>query len=475
MRKDGVEIIRLGRKIGVPFVAVVFFLMLLYLLLRGISVFTGQTISAFTVGEPSEDTLTKSFSGLILRNEEVVYAEESGMVQFMRSPGERIPKSTLVLVSDSTGQLQEKLKALSARAEELSDEDYLKIREELVRVREEYDPLHHETAIRQKTELEGFLYTLILKEGGEEIRSELGNEGLTDHYSDLSGFLYLSEDGLEGAEPGQLTREAFTEEPVQYKRKSGDTVSRGDFLYKLITDNRFRLVFPLTDSEKAGLAGKTTLSVTMPDDEVLSGSFEIITLADGTSAGVLTFAKYGLNYLDTRLISFRILDKEVKGFKIPETSVTKKSFFVILRDFVQTSGADRTRGVLVETMEGAEFIAVSAYENTGGDTGELIIGENVAYITGEGLAAGQVLLLETEDPVTGAVRTERTTLGVMASLEGVYQINAGYCVFRPVLRLKNSVESSYIMVSSEIAYSIRSLDRIVMDASRVKENEIVFE
>ena len=67
------------------------------------------------------------------------------------------------------------------------------------------------------------------------------------------------------------------------------------------------------------------------------------------------------------------------------------------------------------------------------------------------------------------------TLAMQASVEGVYQINNGYCVFKPIVRLQNSLETSFVVISNSVSGGLKSYDRIVMDARDFKENEIIFE
>jgi len=474
MKKDGTEIIRPGRKIGVPFVAVVFFLMLLYLLLRAADLLRGHTISAYNVGNATTDILDRTFTGVILRDEEVIRADASGEVQYFTSSGSRVSKDSLISVVDTTGTLGQRLTGITELTGSFTVPDLARVRAAIDEAQDVYDPMDFSTAAERKAELRGVIFTLVMEHGGENKLEELGISGLIHTKAAGSGFVLMSEDGYESKTPETLTAADFSEEAVSTEKRSGDTVTAGGFLFKLVSDNRFTLVFPLTDTEKASLTDRKNLTVTMPGGSEITGAFSMTTLADGTAAGVISFQKYGLNYLDERQITFRIRDSEVTGYKIPATSLTKKSFFVVPEKFISENGSDNTSGVLAETAEGVQFIPCTVYRNREKDADGLLIGEDVAYIFSEELTAGQQILLETmgED---GHIETERESLGVMASLEGVYLVNLGYCVFKPVVRLRNSLESSYIMVSSEISYSLRPYDRIVLDASEVRENEIIYE
>ena len=63
------------------------------------------------------------------------------------------------------------------------------------------------------------------------------------------------------------------------------------------------------------------------------------------------------------------------------------------------------------------------------------------------------------------------TLEQTASLQGVYNINKGYAVFRKVEILFQNEE--YTIVNTGTSYGLSLYDHIALDASAIKENQIV--
>jgi len=84
------------------------------------------------------------------------------------------------------------------------------------------------------------------------------------------------------------------------------------------------------------------------------------------------------------------------------------------------------------------------------------------------LKAGMVIREEGDESRT-------MTLGVMASIEGCYQVNNGYCIFKPIVRIQNSIDTSYVIVSDKVRNGLRSYDRILLYGEGHDENEIIFE
>ena len=129
-------------------------------------------------------------------------------------------------------------------------------------------------------------------------------------------------------------------------------MNAGDFVYKLAPENSFTIVFPISDQDADRLQGRKNLSIRMVDGTEIRGAFSIRELQDRTLAGVLQFQKFGGNYLDSRFLEFQILDTEITGFKIPESAIVRKNFFVVDRAFVTSGGNSNQYGLLAETENG---------------------------------------------------------------------------------------------------------------------------
>ena len=67
---------------------------------------------------------------------------------------------------------------------------------------------------------------------------------------------------------------------------------------------------------------------------------------------------------------------------------------------------------------------------------------------------------------------ERFQILESEELTGVYNVNMGYAVFREVEVLDSNEE--YSIVKAEDVYSLSQYDHIVLDASDVTENQIIF-
>jgi hypothetical protein len=89
----------------------------------------------------------------------------------------------------------------------------------------------------------------------------------------------------------------------------------------------------------------------------------------------------------------------------------------------------------------------------------------MCYIdTNAELSKGDVLVMPNS--------SERYTVEGTAELNGVYNVNTGYTTFRYVDIL--SEKNGYYFVTSGSTYGLQVYDQIVLNASLVKENQVIF-
>ena len=100
-----------------------------------------------------------------------------------------------------------------------------------------------------------------------------------------------------------------------------------------------------------------------------------------------------------------------------------------------------------------EFTDVTVFQET----------EDSYYIDGSDLKKGDI--------INKPDSSETMTLESTAKLQGAYNINKGYAVFRKVEILYQNEE--YTIINTGTSYGLSLYDHIALDASAIKENQIV--
>ena len=167
-----------------------------------------------------------------------------------------------------------------------------------------------------------------------------------------------------------------------------------------------------------------------------------------------------VQFASDRYVDFRIETSTTEGLKIPISSVTTKSFYLIPVDFI-TKGGDGVedgfnKEVYSEAGTSALFVPTTIYYCNG----------DYYYIDcdkDEVIQAGDYLVKPDSD--------ERFQVGITASLQGVYNINKGYTVFKQIEVLAQSDE--FYTIRKNMSYGLSVYDHIVLNASII-EKEGVF-
>ena len=161
------------------------------------------------------------------------------------------------------------------------------------------------------------------------------------------------------------------------------------------------------------------------------------------------------------------------GLKIPVSSIVEKEFYTVPLDFLTLGDNGDTQGFLKEVRNGdsssTEFVNVTIYKRIDADGNEITEGTQdtsggLCYVDKDTLKEGDVLV----KPDSG----ETFTVGNTDNLQGVYNINQGYAVFRQIEIMDQNEE--YCIVEQGTSYGLRAFDYIVRDGSTVNEEEIVY-
>ena len=188
-----------------------------------------------------------------------------------------------------------------------------------------------------------------------------------------------------------------------------------------------------------------------------------------------------ISFVGDRFIELQLLIDTATGLKIPKTAIIEKEFFVVPSMCIINGGENGGKGVLRETYNengepNTEFIPVTIYsekteaqiqgiELTEDNPNYESLSKKYVYLDDTILKSGDNLLVEES--------SEKFTIGRIGSLNGVYNINKGYADFKVVNEINSNEE--YSIVRSDTQYGLLPYDYIVLDASSVEADDLVYE
>ena len=442
--------------LGIFLFAIVF----LYLVITIISYFTSDTVSAYEVREGSI-VRDNSYTGLVIRNETVVNAEEDGYVNFYQSENSKVKKGTRIYVL-TPEELNTSDVAAGSSQTVINDETQSGIVLQVQNFNENYSNTDFSSVYLLKDEITASLQNELSQTRTEHLDAAVAESGQTAVTSSAArdGIVAYTIDGLE-----ELTKDSFTEADFDRTNYESATVSdqmkisTGEPVYKLITDEDWSVIVRLEDDTARELMEKetTTLKVRIDkDSETLNAAFSVIE-RDGNYYGCLDFDNSMIRYAEDRYLNIELILEDETGLKIPKTAVVQEEFFVIPREYLTTGGNSSASGVLKRDENGnAVFQEVDIYN--------ISEEEDEVYLSKEDVSAGDVLIRPES--------SDTYTVGDTKTLEGVYNINRGYAVFRKVTVLCEN--DDYCIVQEGEDYGLYNYDHIVQNGASVEPDEVVY-
>ena len=442
--------------LGIFLFAIVF----LYLVITIISYFTSDTVSAYEVREGSI-VRDNSYTGLVIRNETVVNAEEDGYVNFYQSENSKVKKGTRIYVLTPEELNTSDVSAGSSQTV-INDETQSGIVLQVQNFNENYSNTDFSSVYLLKDEITASLQNELSQTRTEHLDAAVEESGQTAVTSSdaRDGIVAYTIDGLE-----ELTKDSFTEADFDRTDYESATVSdqmkisTGEPVYKLITDEDWSVIVRLEDDTARELMEKetTTLKVRIDkDSETLNAAFSVIE-RDGNYYGCLDFDNSMIRYAEDRYLNIELILEDETGLKIPKTAVVQEEFFVIPREYLTTGGNSSASGVLKMDENGnAVFQEVDIYN--------ISEEEDEVYLSKEDVSAGDVLIRPES--------SDTYTVGDTKTLEGVYNINRGYAVFRKVTVLCEN--DDYCIVQEGEDYGLYNYDHIVQNGASVEPDEVVY-
>lgn len=406
---------------------------------------------------------------MILRPEIVYRTEQAGYLNFYYREGARIPKNAEVYSLNDSSELQDILN-LNEENSILTSNDLNRLKGSLRTFFSEYsDASFSESyALREEFLSDYLRYRDISMLDVLEEQKTATHSFFTAH-SQQSGVISYFSDLYDGYTKEMLTGEEFSEEKrtiPEYSKPTG--ISAIDtFAYKLIPKDNWQLVLQVSEEDVDRIKREgTTVSFQIIGDSVLyEKSYEELRIG-GKPYLLVEMDRYGTEYLSERFLSVTVFLSAKEGLKVPETAILKKEMYQIPERFIMPGGGeDDEIGVSVEVFDAEsgeirpDFQSLTPlyYEN-----GYYYVAvediDSDLYINSAGL---------TSEP-------ERAMLySFLTSLEGVYNMNNGYAVFRRIERITD-VED-YVLVRAGLAGGVALYDHIVLDVSAVSKDVILIE
>ncbi len=439
------------KKIPLNIGTFIFGLIFVYMVISIILYITADHIESYmvTVGPLAQN---QTYTALAIREEQVISTPSSGYITYYARSNTKVSEDGVVYTLGSNPS--------TLPVDTLTEQDYSRIRSSLASFSSSYDKCEFNDTYNYKYELEG----IIQQYTQTRVNDALALSGADVYTSLADGVVLYSMDGYEDLNMDELNKKWFDKRAYQFTNLRVDgKVSAGDNIYKIITNETWSILIPVTSEQVVQLAERKTIRVKfLKDDATQVGRFTILTDHDGLFYAKITFSNGMIRYANDRFLEVELVTNLKSGLKIPLTSIVKKDFYSIPKDFVTYEEENKKAGfnMVTSTDEATgetsvKFVRATLYQED----------ENYYYVDTKTFETGDVLI-KPDSQIT-------YTIGETKALDGVYCINKGYAVFRQIKLIDQNDE--YCVVEIGTDYGIAQFDYIVRNGASVNEDDILYD
>lgn len=420
-----------------------------------ISTFMYMTETHITSYEVMKGTITGNYRyhALSLRTEEIVTASQSGSVRYFEREGSKVSAGSTVCSVNETGSLDPVLISDFV----LDDKEASRLRDTMSSFTINYSGSAFQKTYDLKATMESSISEIIEQNstGYVNVRNQCN--------APTSGFVVYNIDGMETLKEEQLTSEVFDQTRYSStKLRNQKNVRAGQPLFKLITDETWALYFPIDRKLLTELSDMKKIRFRfLKDNQTFTAPFSVI--QNGEEAfGKISLDNSLVRYATDRFLEIELVMNKKSGLKIPSSAIVDRAFYRIPEEYViKNADTDKEIALKVEHFAGdgssnVSYITANVYRY---ENNEYLIDQMV-------LSEGDYIQLENS---AKRIQVQERNL---ETLHGVYNINKGYAVFREITVIDENEE--YCIVESNNVYGLAAYDYIVLDASLVKEDQIVY-
>lgn len=443
----------------------IFGFIIVYLIVLILQFFHSNKIQGYEIQMGSLSS-SKVYTGIAIRQEEIIESPTTGYVNYFVREGERVSTRDTVYSIDESGKLASLLMSGELGTDEYTDDELSEFKENIVQYDKIFSELEFQNLYDFKYDLDGDVIKIVnvgMYENLAKINQENYGSMINFGHTGKSGYFVYYTDGLEGLDVNDLNISYFDQTLYQKNRMNNNQlVDSGAPIGKLITSEKWSIAIPVEDDLGQKLEEEQNIKIKFVKTQDSSWATVSTVKNDGQTFAVFSFQNSCSTYCSERFIDIEIVSSDIRGLKIPNSSIAEKTFFIIPADYISKSGANGKEGVSKETYDEDGNLVYQFIETTFYNYDE----ENKEYyVDNENLSIG--------DYICKPDSMEKMAISKSGTLIGVYNMNKGYADFKQITILAQN--DDYAVVSSNTKYGLTVYDYIVLDASSVSTGDFIYQ
>lgn len=433
---------------------------LIYVCIRIFMMVTKKPITTYKVNKSNVNN-NMELTGLAIRDEVILKSIKSGYICYYVRDGEKIKKNTTICTVDETGKVYDQISNADSYEDLLTKDDYDEIRSMISLYKVGYDDTRFYSSYNFESNLNSKVLELTNEMLMQQIETSEGAFTYSSIASPYSGVVTYYTDGYEEYKVNDVTRASF--DRTDYAKetlKTGERVESSASVAKIIADENWNIVCPITDAQAEALETKHRVAFSINNSSYkVTAPFEIISKDDGKYINI-KLESFVYNFMSERFLSIVIFMEENSGLKVPETAITYKNVYKIPVEFFSAGGNQtQTNRLNIQSKDSAGNQTIKQVSPTIYKTED-----DYCYVDPLVFTEGDILLNITNNHTLSVSMLEKD------QISGVYSANRGIAEFRMVVIIKSI--DDFVLIDADAG--IKVYDNIILDATKVKENQIIY-
>lgn len=440
---------------------VIFGIIFVYLIATIVMYLTAPQITVYEVRQGSI-LKDNAYTGLALREETVVYADSEGYANYYAEDNSKVKVGTKVYtLSDEKIEFEETI--ASDNEQVLSSEEKKLLLLKIQSYNNQFTENNFGSTYQLKNEIQNALNKITSQSKTDQLNDMISggkHSNLILKTATKDGIIVYLTDGMENITADTVTLEQL--QKTNYKKNefsSNRKVSAGEPVYKLVTNDSWKILIEVTEETKTLLSEKKTIKVNFKkDNQEMWAHISFLEQFDKPVL-CLAFEHSMIRYVNERYLDIELILEDESGLKIPKSAETSKEFYVVPKSYLTVGGNSSSDGVMRRQTNAkgeaiTEFVKVTVYY----EEDEYIFLDPNVFSKGD-------VLLKPDSMETYPLKETR-------SLKGVFCINKGYAMFKQIQILCESDE--YYIIEEGNSFGLSNYDHIALDSTNIKENDVVF-
>ncbi|MDY5883179.1 MAG: HlyD family efflux transporter periplasmic adaptor subunit [Roseburia sp.] len=452
------KIVKYRKPIHINIGVIIFSIILLYVIFN---IFVYLTKDHISVYEVQQGTIAENnvYSGLVLRSEVPYYSDYTGSLNYYVKDASKVAANQMVYSVDEEGSIASAINDANQDGSKMDSDSLSEVEDSIDNFKNSYSREEFYNTYTFRDDVNSMLNEALSQNAldtlSQDVSTAINNNTFHPVNAAESGVITYYVDGFEGVTVDSFTKEMFQQSNYQKTNlKANVSVSAGDPVYKMINSEIWNIIVPIDETMATRLADHTVVEIKFLKDNKTMYAYYEIREQDGQNYLILTLKSAMIRYAKERYLEIELLLSEESGLKIPNSAITKKEFFTVPIAYFLQGDDSSNLGCLVKKDSGTEFVLPTIYYSD----------DTYYYIDSEDVQKGDIL----QKPDSN----EQYTIGTdVANLNGVYNVNKGYAVFKQIDVIYQNEE--YSILKTGTTYGLSLYDHIALDGSKVTENQLI--